>query len=253
MHESFPGQYIINLGARMMNGVLKELDYLISLVEEDSPTAERLKAISDLILSGRDVICRFSYMPVDMDPPYSLRNLGRRGYKEAIKAKTTASKLIRLFGALPVPESPYKTWQRRDGKVMIRCVLRKGPVTEVQLGEFEMHLDAPCEICREYVQRNFRVVLNRTVGDSFGIQYNEQGKSKLLSRSKEARTYSKKVIPFVIDSTSLMGIFVLTLVEDGSELKLIPEFESEYLDEAPADEIAESRKISGWLNDESIK
>lgn len=89
-----------------------------------------------------------------------------------------------------------------------------------------MHLDAPCDVCREFVQRHFREQLNLSVGDSFNIIYNDERGEHRLSREIEYRTYSKKVIPFIVDPSSLLGAYVLTLVEEeGGEYRPIPEFE----------------------------
>ena len=91
-----------------------------------------------------------------------------------------------------------------------------------------MHLDAPCDICREYIQRNFREQLNQSVGDSFSIIYNDERGENKLSRERESRTYSKKVIPFIVDPSSLLGTYTLTIVEEQG-FRHIPEFDDEFM------------------------
>ena len=168
---------------------------------------------------------------MDFDPPYSARNLLKASASAVVGVGNTVAKIIRMLTKMSKPESGYNIWRRRrDGAVQIQCVLRRGRSNEEALGGFAMHLDAPCDVCREFVKRNFREQLNQSVGDSFRIIYNdERGEHKLL-REREYRTYSKTVIPFIVDPSTLLGTYILTIAEEeGEEYTPIPEFEGDVL------------------------
>ena len=166
-----------------------------------------------------------------MDPPYSAKNICKATFLTTLGAGRTALKILRLLTKLSKPDDGYRQWlRRRDGAVEVKCILRRKWRTEETLGEFSMHLDAPCDICREFVKRNFREKLNQSVGDSFCIIYNDEMGEHKLPRDREYRTYSKKVIPFIIDPKSLLGTHVLTIAEDDdSEIKPIPAYEDDDL------------------------
>lgn len=164
-----------------------------------------------------------------MDPPYSLGNMTKQAIVKAAAAKAFVTKLVRLFVKASKPVPPYQMWKNRIDQLDIKCVLSTPGSIDVLLGEFRMHLDAPCDICRQYVQRNFRVTLNRSIGNAFLFVYNDaSGQLTTLSRDNEPKTYSKKVIPFVIHPTTLMGVYTLTITAD---LFAAPEHIAEFAEE----------------------
>ncbi len=92
--------------------------------------------------------------------------------------------------------------------------------------EIQIDLQAPMDVVREVVQRNFRETLNKTCGDSFLFYVSmPNGKDKILTRNKESGTYSKDYAPFMMNQKTLIGAPTFTLIpEPNTKPKLIPEF-----------------------------
>ena len=101
------------------------------------------------------------------------------------------------------------------------------------LGEISIDLNAPCDVLRTYMHRNFRDKLNKEDGDSFlfilpnlKTQAVKNNIINSLSREEEGQTFSKQVAPFQTDSKTLIGAFTVTLTPELGEKKVwISEFE----------------------------
>ena len=89
-------------------------------------------------------------------------------------------------------------------------------------------MEAPADVCREYICRKFGAHLNMSIGDSFVFTYLQDGGIRLLLRHKEKQTYSRDVIPFIVDRDTLVGSYKITIVpETGVPAHLIPHYEKD--------------------------
>lgn len=127
-------------------------------------------------------------------------------------------------------ESPYDVWQKSLDKIEIKCVLELKGQDPIQLGYIKMDVLAPCDVMREYIQRNFREQLNGIIGDSFlfFVVNKETNMELVLEREKEEVTYSKDFLYEQTDKKTMITSLVVTLVSDPEVPPImIPEFRNE--------------------------
>lgn len=60
-HASFPAQYVINLSARICDGISKRLDQVSGMFEEDSKMALQFMDKASKVRCTRDFICKYSF------------------------------------------------------------------------------------------------------------------------------------------------------------------------------------------------
>jgi hypothetical protein len=172
-----------------------------------------------------------------MNPKYGLRNMSKIALSKFRSFSDKAIKYIRIVRSKFKKKSLYEIWKKRTDTVEVHCVLRSG-IEEEALGVIQISLDAPCDVLREYIRRNFRTTLNKTIGDSFVFIYNlDTGLEAKLPRIQEPRKFSKKVAPYVIDPKTVLGRNVVTITPAvNAKPEPIPEFEKE---ETPINEFPE--------------
>lgn len=113
--------------------------------------------------------------------------------------------------------SDYDKWMQSADKVTVIVLLQLDKIQPRQnIGDVSLDLEAPADILRTAIQRKLYVELNKTVGDSF-LFYHEldNGKEVTLSRAKEAGTYSRDVVPFIMNQKTLIGAATAILVKEG--------------------------------------
>lgn len=142
-----------------------------------------------------------------------MRSLVKRRTKEAAQDKAEST--------------PYARWNLSLEKSTVICMLEVDKQRPQLLGEFQMDVNAPVDIMREYVQRAFRDKLNPICGDSFLFfaVLASNGKETVLERRKEPSSYSHIWAPFIMDAKTMIGGATATIVrEPNTKTKIIPAF-----------------------------
>jgi len=102
-------------------------------------------------------------------------------------------------------------------KVTVIVMLQLDKIQPRQnLGDVSLDLEAPADILRTAIQRKLREELNKTLGDSFlFFKELDNGKDLTLARNKEAGTYSRDIVPFIMNQKTLIGAATAILVKEG--------------------------------------
>lgn len=126
--------------------------------------------------------------------------------------------------------SPYQRWELSDAKEEILVNLEYGMEETDQLGIIRMDLDAPCDIARQYIERNFRQQLNDHCGSSFSFYVRkERGEEVMLSNEQEELKWVRDFIQIKVDNESGNTYQLLTIVVNAGQEKVhIEEVFDEY-------------------------
>lgn len=121
--------------------------------------------------------------------------------------------------------SPYRRWEMSPDKVMIAVILEFGLEDRTRLGTIEMDLDAPCDILRTYIERNFREELNEECGRAFSFFVRTgEGFEQLLSAEEEELKWSRDfALPKVDEETGEEMPTVTIVKNEGEGIDLIDE------------------------------
>lgn len=111
-------------------------------------------------------------------------------------------------------------------KVEIVVYLESGLENRMRLGTFMMDLDAPCDVMRSYIERNFRDELNEECGHAFSMFVrDDKGFEQLLNKDEEELKWAKDFAPMAPDEKSDGAMLpTVTLVKnEGEDIDIINE------------------------------
>ncbi|CAE7640244.1 unnamed protein product, partial [Symbiodinium microadriaticum] len=119
--------------------------------------------------------------------------------------------------------SPYRRWEMSNDKVEIAVFLESGLEDRTRLGTLFMDLDAPCDVLRVYIERNFRDELNEECGRAFRLFVrNDQGEEQLLQLEEEELKWSKDFALAATNAQTGVDMPTVTIVKnEGEEIDLI--------------------------------
>lgn len=188
----------------------------------------------------RDNWLKYSYSTVEMSYDFSFRRkCGRSLIRTGRTIRSIANNVVRVIAKFKKENqsremTPYEKWQGSANKSNVIVMYKKDKhLPGTTLGDLRVDLQAPLDIMREYIQRNYRDKLNQTCGDSFEFFIElKNGKSKLLDRTKEPGTYSEDFAPFIMNHSTMVGAATIIIVaQDNVKPKIIPEFIDEAFDD----------------------
>ena len=107
-------------------------------------------------------------------------------------------------------------------------------------------MNAPCDIMREAIYRNFRDELNKTIGQSFIFQKTDPVTlmEDVCLREDEFKTYSKLYCIEKTDKRTMMTLLTVVIIEDKERGRaLIPEIDIESRDNNDKKELEEMQKL----------
>lgn len=120
--------------------------------------------------------------------------------------------------------TPYQRWELSNTKEDIVINLEYGMEEIDRLGVIHMDIDAPCDICRQYIERTFRKVLNEHCGKSFKFYIRkERGEEEMLEVEQEELKWSKDFITTKFDETLQKDLPTITIVVIAGEDKVLIE------------------------------
>lgn len=121
---------------------------------------------------------------------------------------------------------PFEVWDTSGDKTEISCFIESDSGARELIGIFAMDLDAPCNVMRLYLRKQFRERLNEITGDSFlffGIIENSE---TILDREVEEHTESRVYVELKIDDVTEHRVYSVFIMRDKSaEIMHIPEFD----------------------------
>lgn len=139
------------------------------------------------------------------------------------------------YEALPL----FQRWEMSEDKSEVVVYFEEGMAERQFMGTLYIDLDAPVEVMREYIQRQFRDFLNDVCGDSFLFFARlETGEEEVLVRRAEDTRWSRQFAPLTYDAKHKKQMPTVVLVVDASkDFDSIPAFDDE--DEEEDDEEGE--------------
>jgi hypothetical protein len=145
-------------------------------------------------------------------------NIPKKAVLEALENHKKQQALAKL--------SPYRRWEMSTDKVEIVAYLESGLEGRVRIGTFHMDLDAPCDVLRSYLERNFREELNEECGHAFSLFVRDsKGVEQLLTKDEEELKWSRDFAPEQPDEDNPgEKIPTVTLVKnEGEDIDFIGE------------------------------
>lgn len=224
--ETYPIQKIIAISAITQHKYGKFLEKMVLNIDQDNPKYEELNMKIEKVKKRKNKILNSSRTIVQMSYDFSLR---RRTYLILRSITLGVISSFRLLRGIiktytsTEKESTLEFWMRSMSKVDIVCILDNGNNNDIELGEFKMDLNAPCDIMREYIRRSFREELNKTIGESFlfskvdPITFNEE----ILPRDSEFKTYSKTYCIEKTNSKTMVTLMTILIIPDKERSRVI--------------------------------
>ena len=149
-------------------------------------------------------VCRSQ---VNLDYEYRIKERLSYGFKVAfevpkgmIKRKYERYKLEKEYKKL----SPYRRWEKSEDKTEIKVVVESDMGDIQTLGFMMMDTDAPLDVAREYIHRNFRMELNEICGSSF----------QFFAKNKDG---SGDVVPIVAEDEKWSSNYLKESKSEGSD------------------------------------
>jgi hypothetical protein len=219
--KTYPIQKSSAILAITMHKIAKSCEYLITFFDEESPKRKTLGNIAHRTMRAKNYWLSFSFSIVQMSFDFSVRRqLGRVAMTLWKLVSTTLRMCYSTYKTLTshVKETPFEFWNRSLQKEAVLCFLALSTENVVKLGEIRVDLNAPLEIVREYYCRNFRVVLNETVGESFlFLKSDPEGNSSkdlIAHRDDEFRIPGKDYCLVITDKKTFVSQPSLTVCKD---------------------------------------
>ena len=209
VHRTYPVQKAIAIAAITVNQMGWAKRKVATMFDDDSVTyANLLKDAAEYEAYSQQIL-KYSVKPVDTNTwDFTLR---RKLSKATLRTMNCVVKLCKMVSSVAVKYTklevdPYLEWEDRKDKVDIACDIELEEDAPIQIGEFKMCLDAPVDVMRIYVSRNFRDYLNETANLGEGFLFYSGAESLLLPRELEMTRYSKDFCPFIINNKTMDGI-----------------------------------------------
>jgi hypothetical protein len=239
---SYPVQKSAAISAITLHKYAGFLQWLMTNFDEDSDYYATLKRKTSRVQEHRDQWLQVSRTIVQMSFDFTIRRQVFGILYKVLGASVSFVKLLRgVFKTISKGgnnETPFEYWQRSMTKLDVVCILDKGNDHTTVLGEFKLDMKAPADVMREMIQRNFRLQLNPTIGDSFLFLKIDPDTSKesVLSRENEFKTYCSEYCFEKTDNKTMVTSMTILITPDPNRGRvIIPEFEAKKED--PEDEL----------------
>ena len=217
IHRTYPVQKAIAVAAITVNQMGWAKRKAATMFDDDSVTYANLLRDAAQYEGYSQQVLKYSVKPVDTSTwDFTLR---RKVSNAILRTMNCIVKLCKMCGSIAVKYSklevdPYLEWEDRKDKVDIACDLEMEVDSPVQIGEFKMCLDAPVDVMRIYVARNFRDYLNSKANLGEGFLFYSGAEDLLLPRELELTRYSKDFCPFIINNKTMNGVNRVVLRPD---------------------------------------
>lgn len=175
----------------------------------------------------RDNYLKLCRAKVDLDYEYRLKE--RFLYVFKVAYNIPKSIIVRKYERYKMNKeyekmSPYRRWEKSEDKTEIKVVLEMGIDESEVLGFMMMDLDAPLDVARDYIHRNFRLELNELCGSSFQFYAkNKDGTEDLVPVEAEEEKWASNFVTKVPEKDEIEEHMAFFLTAQGGERDLIDE------------------------------
>jgi hypothetical protein len=211
-------------------------EWLVTFFDEESSSYRFCHGTILSSIKSRNYFLSLSIYIIVLSFDFTLRRkIGKQVYKVYLLLAMICRNFYNIYKTVTsnLQETPYEYWQRSLEKENVKCIYEMSSNDSIVLGEFRMDIKAPIEIMREYICRNFRAELNKSIGDSFiFFRLNPtSGKEEYCDRNDEFKIHAKEFALLQTDAKTFESILTVTIVKDKERGKvLIPEYKDDFDD-----------------------